>query len=93
MDSQHSTDLISLPKQKTHKHKPHTQRHSIHNTAGEELCGKVQYLGTGGLQLLVGGKLTVGFLSQHHTEADVGACVLPCVSCSAVVLVLCSSAP
>ncbi len=47
-------------------------------TAGEELCAKVQYLGAGGLQLLVGGKLTVGFLAENHTDADIGAFVRPC---------------
>jgi hypothetical protein len=41
----------------------------------------VRYLGAGGMELLVGGKLTVGFLASNHTDADVGAwlCVCVCV--------------
>lgn len=44
-----------------------------HRKGGDELCANVTYLGSGGLELLVNKRLTVGFLSQNHTEADIGA--------------------
>lgn len=64
------------PISRTHIQPPLYQNTQPTNqTAGEELCAKVHYLGSGGMELLVGGKLTVGFLSSQHTEADIGACV------------------
>lgn len=47
-------------------------------TAGDELCANVKYLGSGGLELI--GKLTVGFLAQNHTEADIEKILTPASS-------------
>ena len=51
---------------------------------GDELCANVTYLGSGGQELLVNKRLTVGFLSQNHTEADIGACVFPAPACPCI---------
>lgn len=56
--------------------RPNTPIHESinHRAGGDELCAKVTYLGAGGLELFVNKRLTVGFLAQNHTEADIGAC-------------------
>jgi len=42
---------------------------------GSELCPNCKYLGPGGLELV--GKLTVGYLSQRHTDKDIAKILEP----------------